>query len=180
MPAGCGRLRDRPAVPRRPGSPRDPKGGRMSGYRYRGRHRKPTTTGKTAARFAIAGLVSIPLGTAAQGTAHAADALDVIAACESGNRNVENGSSSASGYWQIIDGTWRANGGTAFAPRAIQATKAEQRIVAQRIAARAGSFRDWAPSQGCWGGKVGSASVPSATSPSPSPSKPRATKPAQP
>jgi resuscitation-promoting factor RpfA len=150
----------------------------MSGYRYRGRHRKPTTAGKTVARVAVAGLVSLPLGTAAQGTAQAADALDIIASCESGNRNIENGSSSASGYWQIIDGTWRGAGGTQFAPRAIQASKAEQRIVAERIAARAGSFRDWNPSKGCWGGKVGSAGVPSASSPTPRVTKP--TKPATP
>lgn len=99
---------------------------------------------------------------------------DVIAQCESDNKNVENGTSTASGYFQIINGTWVGNGGLEFAPRAIQATRAEQLIVAQRIAARRGSLADWNESKSCWGKKI-SSSVPQAERPQTQTKKPQAT-----
>lgn len=133
----------------------------MSDYFYRGRHRAPTHAGRNAAVVATTGALALAPLALAQTTAHADD-LDVIAACESGGRNVKNSSSSASGYWQIINGTWAGNGGLAFAPTAMQATRAEQRIVAERIAARRGSYADWAPSRSCWGGRVGTPSASSA------------------
>lgn len=153
----------------------------LTGFFYRGRHRRSTHTGRNVAIVATTGALALggaALTTSSAHAAEAADSLDVIAQCESGNRNVKNASSSASGYWQIIDGTWRANGGASYAPTAMQATKAEQRIVAERIAARAGSFRDWNPSKGCWGSKIGkalpqrSSSAPSTTR-KPTTSKPR-------
>ena len=135
----------------------------MSDYFYRGRHRAPTHTGRNVAALATTGALALAPLVLAQGAA-SADDLDVIAQCESGGRNVKNSSSSASGYFQIINGTWAGNGGLAFAPTAMQATKAEQRIVAERIAQRRGSYADWNPSRSCWGGKVGSGVAPSTSS----------------
>jgi len=79
--------------------------------------------------------------------------------CESGGRNIENGgdsggASTASGYYQFVNGTWRRFGGTEFAARAIGATKAEQSIVADRAYA-ANGLTDWEASRPCWEGKLG-------------------------
>lgn len=124
-----------------------------------GRHRAPSTAGQTAARVAAAGAaVALPIGLAPAASAEPAGGWGPVVECESGNRNVENPSprSSASGYFQIIDGTWAANGGREFASRAIGATRAEQEIVANRIHERRGSLADWNASRSCWGDRVGS------------------------
>lgn len=131
--------------------------------RYRGRHRKPTHTGRNLAAISTSGAFLAVGLTTTTSEAHAAPSSpwEVIADCESGNRNVENSSgSSASGFFQIIDGTWRANGGLEFASRAIGATFEQQLIVAQRIAENRGSLADWNASKGCWGDRISSA-VPS-------------------
>ncbi|MEU7814071.1 transglycosylase family protein [Pseudonocardia sp. NPDC049154] len=156
----------------------------LTGFFYRGRHRRPTHTGRNVAIVATTGALALGGAALTSSQAQAAEAprsgdLDVIAQCESGNQNVKNRSSSASGYWQIIDGTWRANGGTAFAPTAMQATKAEQRIVAERIAARRGSYADWNPSKGCWGSKIGKALPQRATDAPRTTRKPTTTTPRQ-
>jgi hypothetical protein len=77
-----------------------------------------------------------------------------VISCESGGQNVESHSkrSSASGYFQFTDGTWKAYGGKEFASRAIHASRAEQMIVAKRAWAKNG-LRDWAASRHCWSGK---------------------------
>ncbi len=54
-----------------------------------------------------------------------------IVLCESGGQNLPPNSAGASGYYQIIPGTWAANGGTG--PAAYLASKAEQDAVASRI-----------------------------------------------
>lgn len=126
------------------------------------RHRKPSAVRKNVQRTAV---VTTGTALAAGSTlvlptnafAQPASAWDEIVRCESGNKNVENaGPSTASGYFQIIDGTWRGAGGTEFAPRAIDATFEEQAIVAQRIAERRGSLADWNASKSCWGEKINS------------------------
>lgn len=88
-----------------------------------------------------------------------ANVRDAIIQCESGDRNVEHGGdpggiSTASGYYQFVNKTWRAFGGVEFAPRAIGATKAEQTIVAGRAFA-ANGLSDWEASRECWGPKIG-------------------------
>jgi hypothetical protein len=81
---------------------------------------------------------------------------DVLEQCESGGRNIPNSTgSSASGYWQITDGTWRAHGGAEFASRAMFASRTEQLTVAERIYKRRGSLADWNASRGCWEPKLG-------------------------
>jgi septal ring factor EnvC (AmiA/AmiB activator) len=54
-----------------------------------------------------------------------------IVMCESGGQNLPPNSAGASGYYQIIPGTWRQYGGTG--PAAYLASKAEQDAVATRI-----------------------------------------------
>jgi hypothetical protein len=54
-----------------------------------------------------------------------------IVDCESGGQNFPPNSAGASGYYQIIPGTWQANGGTG--PAAYLTSKAEQSAVAKRI-----------------------------------------------
>lgn len=56
-----------------------------------------------------------------------------IVMCESGGTNHPPNSAGASGYYQIIPGTWRGNGGLRFAPAAWLATKQEQDVIARRI-----------------------------------------------
>lgn len=134
--------------------------------RYRGKHRKPTHTGRNLAAVSTSGaFLAAGLTAGSTQEAHAASAWDVIAECESGNRNVRNstGASTASGYYQITIGTWVGAGGREFASEAIGATKAEQSIVAQRIAENRGSLADWNASKSCWGDRISSA-VPSGPS----------------
>jgi len=54
-----------------------------------------------------------------------------IVLCESGGQNVPPNSAGASGYYQIVPGTWKLFGGTG--PAAYLASKAEQDAVAARI-----------------------------------------------
>ena len=84
-------------------------------------------------------------------TAKPSGVLVDIMKCESNNRNVRNTQgSSASGYYQIIKGTWRDHGGREYAPEAIKASKAEQTVVAKRILAKRGT-QPWNASKKCWG-----------------------------
>jgi hypothetical protein len=124
-------------------------------YRYRGRHRAPSSTGRTVARVATVGVVAAsPVALTEPAWAGPAGGWDPVIECESGGQNIENDASTASGYFQFLDGTWRTFGGTEFAPRAIDANEAEQTIVAERAFA-ANGLSDWAASRPCWAGKIG-------------------------
>jgi hypothetical protein len=126
--------------------------------RYHGRHRAAPT--HHTAQFIAGGvLASLPAVMLLNGVASADTPPNwtAISNCESGNQNINNVTypvSSASGYFQIIDGTWRGAGGKQFASRAIGATKAQQLIVANRIATANPSLSDWDQSRYCWGGKT--------------------------
>jgi hypothetical protein len=128
--------------------------------RYRGRHRVPTSRRIAARIAATVSAVAAPF--LVPGTAFAGMPANVRAAiveCESSGTNVEHGGdvggvSTASGFYQFVNGTWALFGGREFAPRAIQASRAEQDIVADR-AFDANGTRDWNASKGCWGSKVG-------------------------
>src|SRR6478752_3629771 len=133
-------------------------------HRASGRHRAPSQTGRSAARFTTAGFVAaVPLAAATPAYAEGMpqNVRAAIIACESGGRNIENGGdaggvSTASGIFQFTDGTWRTFGGREFASRAIGATEAEQTIVADR-AFEANGLRDWEASRACWQPRVGEA-----------------------
>lgn len=132
----------------------------MRGYFYRGRHRKPTQTSRKAATIAVTGAVGFGLTPTAAFAAQP-DWGPIIACESSGDPRAQNPSSSASGLFQFLTGTWRAYGGLEFAPTAAQATIEQQYTVANRAFA-AESYRPWNSSKSCWQGRVGS-SAPSET-----------------
>ena len=103
-----------------------------------GKHSAPSQFGPTLAKAGVVALAATTLPLLAVGTAEAADTsiLEVIAFCESGNRNIPTkipGGSTASGYLQILDSTWKAFGGKEFATRALHASRQEQFVVGARV-----------------------------------------------
>jgi septal ring factor EnvC (AmiA/AmiB activator) len=64
-----------------------------------------------------------------------------IVLCESGGQNLTPNSAGASGYYQIIPGTWKLFGGTG--PAAYLASKAEQDAVASRIWNNGAGAQNW-------------------------------------
>jgi resuscitation-promoting factor RpfA len=108
--------------------------------RYRGRHRAPTTTGRTIARTAIAGAVAGAPLVIAVPAAHAAtdSTWDRVAQCESGGRWDINTGNGFHGGLQFSPRTWSGFGGREFAPVAYQASRQEQIIVAERVLAKQG------------------------------------------
>jgi resuscitation-promoting factor RpfA len=124
--------------------------------RYKGRHRKPSTAGKTAARVATTGIIAaVPMGVLATPAMAASPIADAIAQCESGGSyTAQNRSSTASGKYQFINSTWKRYGGTTA--RARDASPAEQERVFQRAFAAEGT-RPWNASKSCWQGKGGNA-----------------------
>ncbi|WP_433276478.1 transglycosylase family protein [Pseudonocardia xinjiangensis] len=108
--------------------------------RYRGRHRAPTTTGRTIARTALAGAVAGAPLVIATPVAHAAtdSTWDRVAQCESGGRWDINTGNGYHGGLQFSPSTWRGFGGAEFAPVAYQASRAQQIVVAERVLAKQG------------------------------------------
>lgn len=126
----------------------------VTDVRYKGKHRELNTNEHTAsaalALLLAAGLSSITHGDAA---ADPPGGWDSIIACESGGRNVHtaiSGPFTASGFFQITNGTWARNGGLQFAPTAMQASFAQQKIVANNIFRKNPSLSDWNASRSCW------------------------------
>lgn len=64
-----------------------------------------------------------------------------IVQCESGGQNLPPNGAGASGYYQIMPGTWRQYGGTGSS--AYGATRAEQNLVASRIWAGGSGASNW-------------------------------------
>jgi resuscitation-promoting factor RpfA len=129
-----------------------------------GRHSAPSQTKRRLAQIGSAALASATLPLVSTGSAEAASTtqiLEAIAHCESGNRNVPNstGASTASGYLQIVNGTWRAYGGTQYASRALGASRAEQFAVGHKILQGQG-LGAWSESRRCWQSKIGKVSAP--------------------
>ncbi|MGV9348970.1 transglycosylase family protein [Streptomyces spiralis] len=109
---------------------------------YAASHVSPADTKRDGARrarttAALAGAALLaPLGLlAASGEARAADGgvWDRIAQCESGGNWHINTGNGYYGGLQFAAGTWRAYGGTAYAPTADQASRAQQIAVATRV-----------------------------------------------
>jgi resuscitation-promoting factor RpfA len=104
--------------------------------RYRGRHRAPSTTGRTLARTAIAGAVlTAPAIAAPAASADTASAWDRLAQCESSGNWAINTGNGFSGGLQFTPGTWRAFGGTGLAHHA---SREQQIAVAERVLAKQG------------------------------------------
>ncbi|WP_031486220.1 transglycosylase family protein [Streptomyces bicolor] len=118
---------------------------------------------RTTAVLAGAALLA-PLGLlAATGNAAAADngVWDRIAQCESGGNWHINTGNGYYGGLQFAASTWRAYGGTAYAPTADQATKAQQIAVATKVQ-RAQGWGAW-PTCSARAGAYGSAPAAPAT-----------------
>jgi peptidoglycan hydrolase CwlO-like protein len=64
-----------------------------------------------------------------------------IVQCESGGQNLPPNWASASGYYQMLDSTWRGLGGST--PHAYQASKAEQDRLAARLWAGGAGAHNW-------------------------------------
>ena len=122
--------------------------------RYHGRHRKPTTAGRTVAKVAITGMVvGAPL-TVLAAPASAANNWDAVAQCESGGNWGINTGNGFGGGLQFTPSTWAAYGGSGSAQNA---SKDQQIQVAERVLAGQG--------KGAWpvcGTGLGSASPSSA------------------
>jgi len=105
--------------------------------RYHGRHRAPTTTGRTAAKLAVTGLVvGAPLTAfAAPASAATTGQWDAVAQCESGGNYAINTGNGFYGGLQFTLSTWAAYGGRG-APQ--NASRSEQIAVAERVLAGQG------------------------------------------
>lgn len=123
---------------------------------YKGRHRLPTarSRGTAAAMTTAAMTAGGMLGTVGTASAETPDWGPIIKCESGGNPTAKNRTSTASGLFQFINGTWAAYGGLEFAPTARQATVEQQYIVANRAFAREG-YRPWNASKSCWAGKIG-------------------------
>ncbi|MEU0414289.1 transglycosylase family protein [Streptomyces griseorubiginosus] len=138
---------------------------------------------KTRTTAALAGAALLaPLGLlAAAGNSVAADGgvWDRIAQCESGGNWHINTGNGYYGGLQFSAGTWRAYGGTAYAPTADQATKSQQIAVATKVQGAQG-WGAW-PTCSARAGAYGSApaassgSAESSSSTKAAPSKPAKT-----
>jgi len=101
------------------------------------RKRKRTAKRRALVRTAVATALATPvaigvLPSAAQ--ASTAGVWDRIAACESGGNWHINTGNGYYGGLQFLASTWLGYGGGQFAPRADKATKAQQIVIAERVA----------------------------------------------
>jgi uncharacterized protein YabE (DUF348 family) len=79
----------------------------------------------------------------AAGTGRAATVWDRLAVCESGGNWAADTGNGYYGGVQFDRQTWRANGGTDYAPLASQATREEQIAVAQKVRDSRGGYGAW-------------------------------------
>ncbi|QKW18301.1 LysM peptidoglycan-binding domain-containing protein [Kitasatospora sp. NA04385] len=103
------------------------------GNRKRNRVRAAVVAGSAVAVLPVAGLV-----TATSASAADVSTWDKVAQCEStGNWSIDTGNGFYGGL-QFTSSTWAAYGGTAYAPQANLATKAQQIAVAEKVLASQG------------------------------------------
>ena len=107
--------------------------------RYRSRHGRPSLTARTLVGVTLAGvIVGAPLLLAAPAQAASDATWDALAECESGGDWGTNTGNGYHGGVQFSPSTWRAYGGTEYAPRADLASRDEQIAVAERTLAGQG------------------------------------------
>jgi nucleoid-associated protein YgaU len=105
----------------------------------KGKHRRPSKTTRAVALAGVAGAaVAGPLLAAGNASAATASEWDAVAQCESGGNWSINTGNGFYGGLQFAQSTWAAYGGTAYAPRADLATKAQQIAVAEKVLASQG------------------------------------------
>ncbi|MET8227501.1 transglycosylase family protein [Streptomyces sp. NPDC005301] len=142
--------------------------------------RKVRTTRTTAVLTGAALLA--PLGLlAATGDAAAADAgvWDRIASCESGGNWHINTGNGYYGGLQFSAGTWRAYGGTAYAPTADKASRSAQIAVATKVQ-RAQGWGAWPTCSARAGASGGAPASSGAAKPAPEPKVSKPSKPSKP
>ncbi len=109
----------------------------FNAYRYKGRHRKPTNTSRnvlTGSTVALIGAGSF-VGLTGNASAASDSTWDRLAQCESsGNWQINTGNGYSGGL-QFAPRTWTGFGGGEFAPKAYQATREQQIVVAERVLA---------------------------------------------
>lgn len=122
-----------------------------------GRHRKPTSTGRTVAKVALTGAVISSAGVALAGNASAApdSDWDRLASCEAGGNWGINTGNGFQGGLQFSPSTWKSHGGGEFAASAHNASREEQIVVAERVLASQG----WGAWPSC-SAKLGLSSAP--------------------
>lgn len=102
----------------------------------RGRHRryKPSPVSRASLTVTAGGAgIALPLVGIGHAQATPVETWDKVAACESsGNWNTDTGNGYYGGL-QFTQSTWQEFGGTAHAPRADRATKAQQIAVAEKV-----------------------------------------------
>ncbi|MEU2777619.1 transglycosylase family protein [Streptomyces sp. NPDC007162] len=105
----------------------------------KGKHRRPS---KAVRAIAVAGVtgaaVAAPLMAVGSASAATASEWDTVAQCESGGNWAINTGNGYYGGLQFSASTWAAYGGTAYAPQANQATKAQQIQIAEKVLAAQG------------------------------------------
>ncbi|WP_380280416.1 transglycosylase family protein [Kitasatospora purpeofusca] len=99
----------------------------------RNRVRMAVVAGAAVAALPVAGLV-----TATSASAASVSTWDAVAQCESGGNWAINTGNGFYGGLQFTSSTWAAFGGTAYAPQANLATKAQQISVAEKVLASQG------------------------------------------
>ncbi|MGQ4600264.1 resuscitation-promoting factor Rpf1 domain-containing protein [Nocardia sp. R6R-6] len=122
-----------------------------------GRHRKPSSTGRTVAKVAVTGAIIGTAGVAFAGNASAApdSDWDQLAQCEAGGNWGINTGNGFQGGLQFSPSTWRAHGGQEYAASANQASREQQIAVAEKVLASQG----WGAWPAC-SSKLGLSSAP--------------------
>lgn len=103
----------------------------------RGRHRRPSASSRFVSRatLVLAGSAGAALLGASGAQAASVDTWEKVADCESsGNWKADTGNGFFGGL-QFTEETWKAFGGTKYAPNAHQATKDQQIAVAEEVLA---------------------------------------------
>ncbi|GAA2502140.1 resuscitation-promoting factor protein RpfA [Streptomyces thermolineatus] len=111
----------------------------------KGRHHRSSRAARIAAFAGVAGSAAAMPLVVAVSTASAADipTWERVAKCESSGNWRTNTGNGYHGGLQFTPATWRAHGGTRYAPTADRATKEQQIVVAEKVLASQGP--------GAWG-----------------------------
>jgi hypothetical protein len=114
----------------------------FAAHRYQGRHRAPSTTGRTVAKVAAVGLAAVAAPVAMAGPAQAASdsTWDRLAQCEASGNWAINTGNGYSGGLQFHPRTWDAFRGKAGVnvESAHNASRAQQIAVAEHVLAAQG------------------------------------------
>ncbi|WP_030341473.1 transglycosylase family protein [Streptomyces sp. NRRL S-1022] len=105
----------------------------------KGKHRRPSKAVRAITLAGVTGAaVAAPLMAAGNASAATSAEWDKVAQCESGGNWSINTGNGYYGGLQFSASTWAAYGGTAYAPQANQAGKAQQIAVAEKVLAAQG------------------------------------------